>query len=70
VGSISEMASFHVELNTVTYSAAVSVCSERGSGIEVFVEMASARMELNTITDNAAVSTFEKGGEWGQASRT
>jgi len=65
VGSILEMASAHVELNTITYNAAVSACEKRclwEQAGKLLVKMSSTQVELYTITHYAAVSACEKGG--------
>mmetsp|Transcript_167486 Transcript_167486/g.537854 ORF Transcript_167486/g.537854 Transcript_167486/m.537854 type:complete len:91 (+) Transcript_167486:1-273(+) len=66
------MASAHVELDTITYNAAVSACEKCGEwdhAVQILVEMASAHVELDAITYNAEVSAYETGGECDRAFR-
>jgi len=61
-----------VELDTITYNAAVGACEQGyqwATALRLFMEMASARVQLDTITYKAAVSACENCGECDHALR-
>ena len=64
------MENSRVEANTITHSAAISVCEKAGEwvrALQLLQSMANSLVEANTITYNAAISACEKAGDWVRA---
>jgi len=61
------MATSRVELDTITYNAAVSACEKGGQwawALELLADMEVCRVGLDTITYTAAISACERGPSW------